>query len=289
MMESPTHPAGSERTSLTYLFVPAHDGAKVTRALASEADAVILDLEDGVPADHKAAARALIRERVKDAPAANRPRIWIRVNASGRELAADLPAIDWASVEGAIVPKAERPDVLREVRAAGAKQLIPLVETVAGFSALPQLAGEDGVARFAIGTLDLACDLSLPVEDPDDAELIWQLRGTLAIDSRRLGLAPPIDGVYTRLDDDAGLRAVSERARRLGYTGKLLLHPRQIVIVRTAFTPRPAELQWAQEIVDAFERALVNGRGAIQVRGRMVDEPVVARARALLARRPIAG
>ena len=161
------------------------------------------------------------------------------------------------------------------------------IETVAGFSALPRLAGEDGVAGFAIGTLDLACDLNLPVDDPDDAELIWQLRGTLAIDSRRLGLAPPIDGVYTRLDDDTGLRAVSERARRMGYGGKLLVHPRQIDIVRSAFTPRLTELQWAQEIVDAFERAAVDGRAAIQVRGRMVDQPVVTRARALLARRPI--
>ena len=130
MMESPTHELGDspggERTSLTYLFVPTHDGAKVTRALGSEADAVILDLEDGVPDGHKAAARALISEWLKAAPAVNRPRIWVRVNPSGRDLAANLPAIDWASVEGAIVPRAERSDVLRDVRAAGAKHLIPL-------------------------------------------------------------------------------------------------------------------------------------------------------------------
>jgi citrate lyase subunit beta/citryl-CoA lyase len=164
---------------------------------------------------------------------------------------------------------------------------MPLIETVAGFGALSDLAKVRGVVRFAIGTFDLALDLGLwAVADPDDSELVWQLRGTLVVESRRLGLASPVDGVYERLDDEAGLRAVCERALRIGYSGKLIIHPRQIAVVRSVFEASNEELQFAREVVEAYEQAKLAGRGAIQVRGHMIDGPMVARARGLLARWP---
>ena len=182
---------------------------------------------------------------------------------------------------------AEDPALLRRLQAAGAKQLMPQIETAAGFGALPQLADVAAVSRFAIGTFDLALDLGLlAVNDPDDAELIWQLRGTLTVESRRLGVAPPIDGVYARLEDDEGLRAVCERAFRLGYAGKMIVHPRQDAIVRSVFKPDAEELAFAREVVEGYDRALLAGRGALQVQGRLVDRPIAARARALLARWP---
>jgi citrate lyase subunit beta/citryl-CoA lyase len=271
--------------SITYLFVPAHDGRKVARALSSESHAVILDLEDSVPDASKETARRSIPKWLDAPRTAEGPRVWVRVNADPAERDADVAAVDWKAVEGAVVPMAEDPDVLRLVEAAGAKRLIPQIETAAGFGALPQLADVASVVRFAIGTFDLALDLGLiTVADPDDAELIWQLRGTLTVESRRLGVLPPIDGVYARLDDDEGLRAVCERALRMGYAGKMIVHPRQIAVVRSVFQPGVEELSLAREVVEAYDRARSAGHGALQVRGRMVDRPVARRARALLAR-----
>jgi citrate lyase subunit beta/citryl-CoA lyase len=275
----------NERPASTYLFVPANEVRKVASAFQSGSDAVILDLEDSVPEANKDAARRVIPDLVRTYRIGEQPRVWIRVNADKANLMADVRAIDWSLVEGAIVPKAENADLLSYVEAAGAKRLIPLVETVTGFSALSALAGIRGVSQFAIGTFDLALDLGLlAVSDPDEAELMWQLRGTLTIESRRLGLAAPIDGVYARLDDDDGLRSVSRRAVRLGYGGKLIVHPRQIPIVRSVFEPSREELQFARDVLTMSDRAELAGRGAIQFGGRMIDRPAISRARALLAR-----
>ena len=141
------------------------------------------------------------------------------------------------------------------------------------------------VARAAIGTWDLALDLGLVgVDDPDDSELIWQIRGDLVVRSRALGLQPPLDGIYAAVDDDDGLAAVCMRSFRLGYGGKLLIHPRQIPIARSVFEPENDAVQLANETIAAYEHAAATGRGAVRVRGRLVDRPMVERARALAAR-----
>jgi citrate lyase subunit beta/citryl-CoA lyase len=272
--------------SLTYLFVPAHESRKVAKALASDSDAVILDLEDGVPDSEKAAARCVVRDRLAAPGLPAQKEIWVRVNGFGDALSQDLAAVNWSSVTGAVVAMAEGAEPLRMLTESGARRLIPLIETVAGLSALGELAAVPGVERFALGTFDLVVDLGLPVvSDPDDAELVWQVRGTLVIESRRLGLSPPVDGVYAAIENDEGLRSVCERVRRLGFKGKLVIHPRQIPIVRSVFTPTHEELQFAREVVAAYDAALAEGRGAVRVRGRMIDRPIAARARALLARR----
>lgn len=258
--------------------------------MASGCDAAILDLEASVPEREKEVARRAICECLQTIPRVDGPEVWVRVN-SGAEFTADVEKIDWRQVAGAVVPKAEDPDVLHTLKRAGAKSLIPLIESAAGFGALNRLAQVPSVERFAIGTWDLSLDLGLfAVSDPDDSELIWQLRGTLVVKSRELGLKAPVDGVYTRLQDDTGFHAVCERVLRLGYGGKLLIHPNQIATAQSVFErsgrPDAEELQAAREVVDAYERAERTGRGAIQVRGQMIDRPIVEKARALLARWP---
>jgi citrate lyase beta subunit len=270
--------------ALTYLFVPASEERKVTKALASDADAVILDLEDGVTESEKPSARRLLRDGLADWCGSTRAAVWVRVNGSDPHLTEDIASVDWARVAGAVLPMAEASAPLQRLRDAGAARLLPLIETAAGFDALQDLASIDGVDRFAIGTYDLALDLGLlAVSDPDDVELIWQLRGNLVLKSRQLELPPPIDGVYGRIDDDVGLRAVCERARRFGFSGKFLIHPRQIAIARETFAPSVDELQFARAIVAAYDAAAGVGRGAIRIRGRMIDRPMVVRARALLS------
>ena len=272
---------------LTYLFVPAHEERKVARAIASGSDAVILDLEASVPDSRKEAGRVAIGACLRTLGEPDRPDVWVRVNEAGPHLAADVAAVDWAAVAGAMVPKAEDPETLKMLEKAGAKRLLPLIESAAGFGALDRLASIATVERFAIGTWDLMLDLGLfAVSTPDDSDLIWQLRGELVTASRRLGLGAPVDGVYATLNDAMGFRAVCDRAHRLGYAGKLLIHPDQIAAARSVFGPADQDLQYAREVVEAYEQATMAGRGAIQVRGQMIDRPMFERARALLTRGP---
>lgn len=277
----------SMEMSTTYLFVPAHETRKVSKALTAGSDAVILDLEDGVPPQQKDAARAAVLSVLRSGDIPEGLPVWVRVNPAGTaEHGADLQAIDWLRAAGAALPKAEAPDAVDALVRAGARRVMLLVETLAGFDALAPLAARGPRdTRVALGTWDLAIDLRLDgVADPDDSELIWQLRGMLALQCRRLGLAPPIDGIFARLDDDAGLRDACARVRRLGFAGKLVIHPRQIPVVSAVFRPDAATLALARDVVRAYEDAARDGRGAVQVGGRLVDLPMVERARALLAR-----
>lgn len=305
----------------TYLFVPAHDGRKVGKALQSGSGAVILDLEDAVPDEEKERARQAVADLLAgqglpvgigglstgqealtggegqmdvDSPRASpaetlqrTTELWIRVNGSqGPYFKEDTASVDWGRVTGAVLPKAEDPPAVAALEAAGARRILLLIESVAGFAALPSMvAAGSRVERIAVGTWDLALDLGLvAVDDPDQSDLIWQMRGNAVIESRRLGLRPPVDGIYARFHDDDGLREACRRALRMGFGGKLLIHPRQIPIAREVFAPDPAAVEYAREVVAAYQEALKEGRGAVQVRGQAVDKPVVERAMALLAR-----
>jgi citrate lyase subunit beta/citryl-CoA lyase len=268
--------------------VPAHEDRKVEKALLSDADTVILDLEDSVPESEKDNARCAVGRWLdwsrRDAGCSN---VWVRVNeADSPHFARDLVGVPWDRVAGAVVPKAEDPQACAQLDAAGAPKIILLVESVHGLASLERLvAATPRVHRLAIGTFDLCCDLGLvTVDDPDDSELIWQIRGQLVIESRRLGLEAPIDGIFARLDDDDGLRRVCERVMRMGYGGKLLIHPGQIPVAASVFVPKSETLEMARDVVAVYDAAMADGRGAISVGGRLVDRPMVARARAMLAR-----
>lgn len=270
---------------VTWLFVPATEDRKVAKAMQSDADAVILDLEDSIADGMKDTARDHLAGYLRSQPpAAMGPQVWVRVNGSDPAFAADVSAIPWESVRGAVLPKAERAESVRRLIDAGARRVLPIIESAAGFNALARLVEAGGVDRFAIGTWDLAIDLGIVAVRPDDSELVWQLRGDIVLASRQLSLPPPIDGVHAQFDDDEGLKILSERAHRMGFGAKLLIHPRQIPIVRSVFRPDDGALQHARDVVKAYEDAAREGRGAVQLNGEMIDRPVVERARALLIR-----
>jgi citrate lyase subunit beta/citryl-CoA lyase len=268
-----------------FLFVPAHEPRKVARALESASDAVILDLEDAVPEAQKADARREAAQCLARASSLGGPEMWFRINATDPEFEQDLEAIDWTRAAGVVVPKAEDPQRIARVERAGAKRVLPLIETAAGLAMTDRLvtAGER-VHCLAIGTWDLALDLRLfHVDDPDDSDLIWQLRGEFVVTSRRLGLRPPIDGVCAQFENEARFETVSRRAAALGYGGKLLIHPRQIAIAQQIFTPDAAALDSARRLLDTYAAAAAEGRGAARFDGRLIDRPMVERAKALLA------
>jgi citrate lyase subunit beta/citryl-CoA lyase len=277
----------------SYLFVPADRPERIDKALTSGADAVIVDLEDAVAPSAKGTAReALVRwlEQRGGGPAATdatqtqseaarQPALLVRVSATSTVwFEDDLQACIHPSVQGLVLPKAERVDELARVTAAlPGRALLPLVETAAGMDGARTLAGAPGVQRLVFGSLDFQADLD--IEDDGDALLLF--RSHLVWMSRLGGVAAPVDGVTTNLQDPAATAADARRARALGFGAKLCIHPRQVQAVHEAFMPSADQLDWARRVLGAAEAA---GGSAVAVDGKMVDAPVLLRARTLLER-----
>ena len=269
---------------VSYLFVPGDRPDRFSKALASGADAVIIDLEDAVSADSKTAARGHIRawhaNRAREANRADgSEHILLRINdASTTWFEADLELARECSIDGVVLPKAERPgDISRAADAlAQGGFVVPLIETARGVQTVDELAAVDGVQRFAFGTLDYAFDLGL---SGDEHGLLYPAC-RMAIASRVAGIASPIAGVTTEIDNDAKLDADLAFARACGFGAKLCIHPRQLALTQRAFAPTAEEIAWAQRVIAAVQ----SGRGAVQVDGKMVDRPVILHAQAILER-----
>jgi citrate lyase subunit beta / citryl-CoA lyase len=174
----------------TYLFVPGNRPERFAKALASGADAVVLDLEDAVAADEKADARAAVDAWAATADPGDRARAVVRINdTTSPEHAADLRLIAETGVQAVMLPKAETVEQVAAVRAAGAPRVLALIETARGVEQAGAVAAADGVTRLAFGTLDLALDLDLDVEQAPDG--LGYAAGRLAVASRIAGLPTP--------------------------------------------------------------------------------------------------
>ncbi|MCD6674149.1 MAG: CoA ester lyase [Burkholderiaceae bacterium] len=205
------------------------------------------------------------------------PRLFLRINgADSVWFDRDLALVGDAALDAVMVPKSEGRDVLARVRTAGARALVPLVETAVGFAQLREIAGSPGVERLAFGTIDFQVDLGM--RDAHEDELL-PFRLQFVLESRLASIAAPIDGVSTAIDDATRLAHDVHRARRLGFGGKLCIHPRQVAQVNALFAPDETEIAWAKRVLDAAEAA---GGAAVAVDGKMVDKPVMLRAGAIL-------
>lgn len=269
----------------TFLFVPATRPERIAKALASGAGMVIVDLEDAVGPGEKAAARTALLAAVKALEPAQRARLLVRTNAAGTPWHTDDVAAVAACVAqglaGAMLAKAESAAELGALaRALGPLGLVvPLVESNAGLDALDALAQAPQVVRLAFGHLDFQVDLGMACA-ADEAELL-PVRLALVRASRRAGLAAPVDGVTTATEDLARLAEDTARSRRMGFGGKLCIHPAQVAPVQAAFAPDPAALIWARRVLD---EAPAHGGAVFRFDGRMVDAPVLALAARLVAR-----
>ena len=255
----------------SYLFAPGHNAKLLQKVFTAGADAVILDLEDGVPADMKDRARAMVADTVREHAA------LVRVNPPhSPEGAADVDAV--APYAAAIrIPKCESPDDVAWVaqRAPGVP-LVPAIETARGVLAAQEIAAAPAVAHMSIGGLDLLRDLYAG----DGNMPMLYVRSHLVVVSRAAGLPPPVDSVYPLIDDDAGLRSEAQFVRSLGFAAKSAIHPRQIPILHEVFAPSLRDLEWAREVLAAFEAA---GGGATRLPdGEFVDLPVAQRAQRML-------
>ncbi|WP_077001729.1 CoA ester lyase [Variovorax sp. KK3] len=265
----------------SFLFVPGNRPERFDKALQSGADAIVVDLEDSVPAAAKAAAREAIAGHWSALTQQHVPLV-LRINpadgASGRQ---DL---EWLAGLGApaavMVPKAESALSLSQVAARlPGTALLPLVESAAGYAGVDAIAGAPQVLRLVVGHIDFMADTGIRCTE-GEPELL-PLRFAVAIATRLHGLAPAVDGVTVAIDDDALLRADTRRALGLGFGAKLCIHPRQVAVVHAALLPTDDEAAWAERVVAADA---ASGGAAVQLDGRMVDLPVVLQARRTLAR-----
>jgi citrate lyase subunit beta / citryl-CoA lyase len=261
----------SSMVNRSYLFAPGHNAKLLHKVFAVGADAVILDLEDAVPEDAKDRARQMVAETIREHAA------LVRVNPPRTdEIAKDVDAV--AAHAAAIrIPKCESPDDVAWVAArAPDVPLVPAIETARGVLAAQEIAHAPAVAHLSIGGLDLLRDL---YAGEGNLPMLY-VRSHLVVVSSAAGLPPPVDSVYPLIDDDAGLREQAQFARSLGFAAKSAIHPRQIPILNEVFAPSARDLEWAREVLAAFEAA---GRGATRLPdGEFVDLPVAQRAQRLL-------
>ncbi|WP_287741153.1 CoA ester lyase [Diaphorobacter sp.] len=275
----------SVRHACSFLFVPATQPERLPKALASGADLVIADWEDAVAPADKERARTALADALAALPAPQRARLLVRINSEATPwFAADLQALAQLTAQGlagAVVPKAERAQTLQAVaQAAGLRAaLVPLVESVAGLAAADALAAAPQVARLAFGHLDFQVDAGMACAE-DEQELL-PVRMALVLASRRAGLAAPIDGVTVDTRNPERMGRDAERARRMGFGGKLCIHPAQVPVLHAAFDPDEAAVTHAQRVRQALEQA---GGGVCVLDGRMVDAPVLAQAEQTLLR-----
>jgi citrate lyase subunit beta/citryl-CoA lyase len=258
----------SAEVARSYLYVPANRPERFDKACAAGADAVIVDLEDAVPPAEKDSARAALAAWLSPEKA-----VLVRVNAAGSEWhGRDLAACDAAGVIGVILPKAEGIDegVVALCRGRGLA-LFPLIETALGMAQVEAVAATPCVQRLMFGTIDFQFELGI---DGDGDELL-AFRSRLVLASRLAGIQAPVDGPCTSWEDRELLRTDSQRARKLGFGGKLCIHPKQVAIVNAAFSPGEAEIAWARRVIEAAQRS---GGAAVAVDGRMIDRPVILRA-----------
>lgn len=274
----------------TLLFAPANDERKLRKVGTVGADVVILDLEDAVAASEKAAARESVGLAV---PGIEAEVVCVRVNceASGL-LELDVTASVLEGMHGLLVPKVEdaatlgRLDKLvrklerRSRLAKGSIGFFALIETARGLARCEEIAesGSPRLVTFVFGLADFSTDIGLDLS-VEGTELLYA-RSRLVVAARAAGLRAPVDGPYLQLEDAAGLVSDSVRSRRLGFQGRVLIHPSQVEPVRNAYSGMaPAELMQVQRLVEAFEQAEAKGVASIRVAGQFVDYPIYERAR----------
>jgi citrate lyase subunit beta/citryl-CoA lyase len=283
------------------MFVPGHRPRMVQRALGLGEfapiglDVAILDLEDGVPPDEKDHARAAIASVLAARSNGDSPARYVRVNKDPGARDADLAAVLRAGLDGIVAAKIDDPDEIiglsrdldeREEAAGlahGSIRVMPSIESARGLiEAHAIAAATDRVVALLFGAEDFARDLGLPAErEAEAAELLYARSAVVvaAVAARR----EAIDGIWPDVADADGLRRDALQARRLGFTGKSLIHPGQIETINDVFSPNAAEVSYARRVVDAFDRAQAKGDGAVALDGKLLDQPIVERARRTLA------
>lgn len=275
------------------LYVPATEQRFVEKAHTRHADAIQLDLEDSIPPGQKDRARGLLAQDVASL-AQKSVDVVVRVNNTPERVRADLEASVLPGVKAIALPKVTSAAAVREFdrivcqqeRAVGLEEgaigFIVMIETAAGYCRMDEIAtSSPRIRALTLGSEDFATSLGIQ----PDADLLMAPKIRCVIAARAAEIVPlGLAGSIAGYQDEAAFRALARQSRRLGFMGASAIHPSQVPVLNEAFTPSAAEVAQARTIVGASERAAAQGVGAIEVAGRMVDEPILERARALLRR-----
>ena len=279
----------------TALFVPGNRPDRIDKAFNTEADVIIIDLEDAVPLSEKEISRSKVRE--KAAQYADRM-ILVRINALGSPfIEGDLEEAIVEGVKGIMLPKVERADDIHAINKLlleaekkrflpeGSIHLFPLIESAAAVQHVYDIVSAktepERIYSVAFGAADYTLDMG--IEMTTGGTELFYARSRISIACRAAGISPPIDTPFMiDLNDMEALITDAKRAKELGFQGKLVIHPKQIEPCNRIFSPTPAEIAKAEKIVQAFEEAEAAGTAAIQLEGEFIDYPVVKKSRDIL-------
>ncbi|HWU25743.1 MAG TPA: CoA ester lyase [Rhizomicrobium sp.] len=279
----------------SFLFVPADSERKLEKAGSSGADALIIDLEDSVAADRRGAAREMARTYLASR-ATGRPSLWVRINPVGSsDCEKDLDAIVERRPAGLVVPKPDSPDTLRALDRAiaareersgltkGAIRVMPVAsETPTAVLTLGDYRNPPPrLAALTWGAEDLSAALGASTNRGENGEFLFTFRvvRALALIAAKAADVAAVETLHADFRDRAGLQRTAEAARREGFSGMLAIHPDQVEIINSAFTPSAAEIEYAKRVVAVF----ATGAGVASLDGKMLDQPHLKQAEHILA------
>ncbi len=275
------------------IFVPGNSTRFVEKAKTLAADVVCLDLEDSVPSNEKAAARKIIANALASRQEYARP-VYVRTNSPESGLVpADLKAAVRKGIDGIVIPKVNDAQeiarikkqlaALEKQRKTGKIALMPSIETTKGVvNAYSIAAADDRIKALIFGVFDLLYDMRLDYDESDPAGYAYA-RAKIPVDARGAGVQA-IDAIWQKIDDADGLVRDATVGKRLGYSGKSIIHPGQIEPVHRVFLPSKSDIEWAKKVVQALGETMEkgSGRGAVRLEGRMIDAVHYKQAKAIL-------
>jgi citrate lyase subunit beta / citryl-CoA lyase len=276
----------------SWMFVPGHRLRMIDKALGLNADAIMLDIEDGVAPNEKDAARKNIAESLGREKAPGSPARYVRINAIGHaRMDADLEAVVRPGLEGLVCPKVDTPEEVRKVDAIlnekepkngldkGRVKLLIAIESPKGLLNAPAIAAAS--ARnigIIFGAEDFGREIGLPAVREGEARDLIYARSAIVIAAASAHVQA-VDGVWVDLNDNQGLLEFARQSRRLGFSAMSCIHPSQVDPINTVFSPTADEIDYCQKVLQAFEEANARGDGSIAFGGQLIDRPIVERAR----------
>lgn len=263
------------KTWRSYLFVPANRVERFEKALQTEADAVIIDLEDAVPVELKTSARGSLIQWLNDHP---QHTVMVRINAQQTPwFKDDIQLARFNNVSAIVLPKTERPNDLLPIQDVADLDIYPLIETAQGFANIRAIAQSPQVKALMFGSIDFQLDLDMQAGYP---ELLY-FRNEIVLASRLAQIEAPIDGVTVDFQDLSQLQLETTQAKNLGFAGKLCIHPKQVAVVNQTFSPSEDEISWAKQVLHVVNQAQ---HQAVSLDGKMIDLPIVLKAEKILQR-----
>jgi citrate lyase subunit beta/citryl-CoA lyase len=264
----------------------------IDKALGLNADAIMLDIEDGVAPNEKDSARRNIGESLSREKPAGTPARYVRINAIGHErMHADLEAVVRPGLEGLVCPKVDTVEDVRTVDAIlndtepknklirGAVKLLIAIESPKGLLNAPAIAtASPRVSGLLFGAEDFGREIGLPAVREGEARDLIHARSAIVVAAASAHVQA-IDGVWVDLNDSAGLLGFAQQSRRLGFSGMSCIHPSQVDAINATFSPTAEEIDYCQNVLRAFDEATARGDGSIALGGQLIDRPIVERAR----------